>query len=156
LQATKIYKIVLKFELRNKKNSIFVRLKKNRKMGRKIIILIAFASILLAGCAKFEPAQLTMTALYDPIDKTVTCTVTITHNGGCSNFTEQGGIFSLSENPSHLDQYSTVEVMYRNSEELVYTYKTRLSQTGVTYFVRGYVKTNAGTGYSNIIAIDTF
>lgn len=156
MQATKIYKIVLKFELRNKKNSIFVRLKKNKKMGRKITILIAFASILLAGCAKFEPAQLHMTALYDPTDKTVTCTVTITHNGGCTNFSEQGGIFSLSETPSHLDQYSTVEVMNRNSEELVYTYKTRLSQTGVTYFVRGYVKTNGGTGYSNIIAIDTY
>jgi hypothetical protein len=124
-------------------------------MGRKITIILAFASILLAGCEKFEPAQLHMTALYDPSDKTVTCSVTITDNGGCTNFTEQGGMFSLGENPSHLDQYSTIEVMYKNSAEHKYIYKTRLSQDDVTYFVRAYVKTNAGTGYSNIIAIKT-
>lgn len=124
-------------------------------MGRKITIILAFASILLAGCEKFEPAKLRMTALYDPSDKTVTCTVTITDNGGCTNFTEQGGMFSLSENPSHLDQYSTIEVMNKNSSEHKFIYKTRLSQDDVTYFVRAYVKTNAGTGYSNIIAVKT-
>lgn len=125
-------------------------------MGRKITIILAFASLILAGCAKFEPAQLNMTAIYDPSDRTVTCTVTITDNGGCTNFTEQGGIYSLGENPSHLDQYSTIEVMEKNVSELIYTYKTRLPLLNEKYFIRGYVKTNAGTGYSNIIAIDTY
>lgn len=124
-------------------------------MNRKILVLLAFLSVTLFGCAKFEPPILKMKANYDPSNQTVTCTVTITDNGGCTNFSEQGGIYSLSSNPSHLDQYSTIEVVEKNATTMIYEYKTRLPQVDVTYYVRAFVKTNAGTGYSNIIAIET-
>lgn len=123
-------------------------------MNRKLTIILACISILLAGCEKFEPTELHMTELYDG-DKTVTCTVTITNNGGCSNFSEQGGIVSFSNNPSHLDQYSVVEVIYKNSTELIYSFTRTLPIADTTYFLRAFVKTNAGTGYSNIIAVKT-
>jgi hypothetical protein len=124
-------------------------------MRRNISILLVVIAVLFVGCEKFEPAQLHMKAVYDPADQTVSCTVTITDNGGCTNFSEQGGIFSLNEKPSHLDQYSTVEIIETNSTAMVYEYKTRLPQANVTYYVRAFVKTNAGTGYSNIISINT-
>ena len=50
---------------------------------------------------------------------------------------------------------SVVEVFERNSTEMVYKYETSLPLEDVTYYIRAYVKTNAGTGYSNIIAIST-
>ena len=124
-------------------------------MNRKILVLLAFMAVTLFGCAKFGPPILKMTANYDPSNQTVTCKVTITDNGGCTNFSEQGGIYSLNSTPSHLDQYSVIEVVERNSTSMIYEYKTRLPQVNVTYFIRAYVKTNAGTGYSNIIAVET-
>lgn len=156
MEFTKIYKNVFIFSNRLKKNSIFVVLILNHfKMSKKISLLIVLLSLILFGCEKFVPAELHMTALYDPITQIVTCKVTITDNGGCTNFTEQGGIFSLNETPSHLDQYSTVEIVEKNSKEMTFVYETRLPQLDVTYYLRAYVKTNAGTGYSNIIAIET-
>ena len=111
--------------------------------------------ILFAGCMDFEPAQLKMDATYDPETRIVTCDVTIIDDGGCSNFTEQGGIYSLSEVPSHLDQYSTVEVVEKNTKETTFTYQTKLTLDNTKYYIRTYVKTNAGTGYSNIVSFDT-
>jgi hypothetical protein len=124
-------------------------------MRRNVAILFVLIAVLFVGCAKFEPPILTMKANYDPFDQTVTCTVTIIDNGGCTNFTEQGGIVSLNSTPSHLDQYSVVEVYENNSTEMIYTYETKLSQENVTYYLRAFVKTNAGTGYSNIISVST-
>ncbi len=124
-------------------------------MRRNVAILFVLIAVLFVGCEKFEPPILTLKANYDPFFKTVSCTVTIVDNGGCTNFTEQGGIFSLNSTPSHLDQYSVVEVFERNSTEMVYKYETSLPLEDVTYYIRAYVKTNAGTGYSNIIAIST-
>lgn len=120
------------------------------------LFLLFSLLVLLMGCAKFEPAQLKMTATYNPEERTVTCDVTIIDDGGCSNFTEQGGIFSLSEVPSHLDQYSVVEVVEKNTKNTTFRYKTsKLPLENTTYYIRTYVKTNAGTGYSNIVTFDT-
>lgn len=147
----------MKYCVHLKKNSIFaVLILNNFKMSRKISVLLVLMALILLGCEKFVPAELHMTSIYDPTNQTVTCKVVITDNGGCTNFTEQGGMFSLNDTPSHLDQYSTVEVMEKNSKEMIFEYKTRLPQVDVTYYIRAYVKTNAGTGYSNIIAIETF
>jgi hypothetical protein len=126
-------------------------------MKRRITSLFVLFSLLVlfAGCIDFEPATLKMEATYDPESRVVTCDVTIVNDGGCINFTEQGGIYSLNEVPSHLDQYSTVEVVERNTKETTFRYQTKLTLNNTKYYIRTYVKTNAGTGYSDIVSFDT-
>lgn len=107
------------------------------------------------NCQKFEPAICSLEASLDEQSDIVTLTATITDNGGCSFFTDQGYCYSFFSNPSMLDSYSETEVIASQTENTSFSWTHKVDIPDTSYFFVAYVKTNAGIGYSNIVEVKT-
>lgn len=123
---------------------------------KKILFIVFSLLILSTGCRKFEPATISLDVAYDKNTGDATCNAKILDDGGCPYFTEQGICFSLYETPSHTDEYSQIEIVNKGTEELTFSTVVHLSLADSYYYVRAYVKTNAGIAYSDIIEVSTF
>ena len=122
------------------------------------ILILSFIALCLSGCSKFEPATIDLTVTPMPVSSEtmwLDCKGTVTNNGGCKFFNEMGFLFSFTDEPMYkADNVITVAV-----EENIETPTFDLTFTSVmvdtVYFVRAYVCTNAGTGYSETKMVST-
>lgn len=128
-------------------------MKKN--ISTKVFSTIVILFLCIINSCKFEPAELKLTVTYDYEDNIVSGNATITDNGGCTNFTEQGAMFSLYKEPTLVDKYAEIECFNTNVENTSFEVLFKLPHYDTTFYVRAYVKTNAGIGYSNIVEIRT-
>lgn len=124
-------------------------------MKKYRFLVFSLSLFIMQSCAKFEPAECALNVDYNPDSVWTECHVTITNDGGCSYFTEQGYCVSFFQTPSMIDDNSTVEVVNSGGKQINYSWKMKLTEIDTTYFIRAYVKTNAGTGYSNIVSVTT-
>ena len=122
------------------------------------IIILTFAVFCLSGCAKFEPATIDLTVTPTPAGEQamwLNCKGVVTNNGGCRYFNEMGFLFSLTPDPMYKAEDVVTVAVEENIEstdfDLVYTNV----KTDTVYFVRAYVCTNAGTGYSETQMVST-
>lgn len=122
-----------------------------------IAFLIGILLVLVAGCTKFEPAtvDVTVTPIVYPGACIMDCKGTVTNNGGCKFFNEMGFLFSLSPDPKYKGEEVSTIVAEEDIESTTFdlTYNAPLLDT--IYYVRAYVCTNAGTGYSDVKIVST-
>ena len=122
------------------------------------ILIMSVVVLCLSGCAKFEPATVDLTVTPLPVGDEVIwldCKGTVTHNGGCKYFNEMGFLFSFTDEPMYKgDEVITVAVE-ENIETPTFDYTQTSVMMDTVYFVRAYVCTNAGTGYSETKMVST-
>ena len=111
--------------------------------------------LIMQSCAQFEPVECELNVDYNPDSVWTECHVTIKDDGGCSYFIEQGYCVSFFQTPSLIDENSTVEAVNSGVEQTTYSWKMKLTEIDTTYYIRAYVQSNAGTGYSNIVSVNT-
>ena len=122
------------------------------------ILILSVVALCLNGCAKFEPATVDLSVTPMPVNNETVwfdCKGTVTHNGGCKYFNEMGFLFSFTDEPMYkADDVITVAVE-ENIETTTFDYTYTSIMTDTVYFVRAYVCTNAGTGYSETKTVST-
>ena len=122
------------------------------------ILILSVVALCLNGCAKFEPATVDLSVTPMPVNNETVwfdCKGTVTHNGGCKYFNEMGFLFSFTDEPMYkADDVITVAVE-ENIETTTFDYTYTSIMTDTVYFVRAYVCTNAGTGYSETKVVST-
>lgn len=124
----------------------------------KIVLLFLSCVLLLilSNCQRFDIATLKIT--YCDVTenaKGINCTAQVIDNGGCKYFVEQGFCYSLLDSMPNLNQlYTTVvPVAYTVFSTAMDTFSWKqeyMEFLDTTYFVRAYVKTNAGIAYSEV------
>lgn len=124
-----------------------------------IALFAGFLAAMAIGCAKFEPATVgvSVTPIVTPGSCIMDCKGTITDNGGCKYFNEVGFLFSLKPDPVYKgDEVTTLRVEEHDGKATTFdmTYQAPIMDT--IYYVRSYVCTNAGTGYSETKIISTY
>lgn len=125
------------------------------KTMKKLTILFLLIACAIVGCRDFYPAQMALTVDYNAETKGAICTSQITDDGGCPFFTEQGICYGFYPEPSLIDGYSDIDVINKLTEELEFSTLIDLPLADTIYYVRTYVKTNAGIGYSDIVEVST-
>ena len=122
------------------------------------ILILSVVVLCLSGCTKFEPATVDLSVTPMPVNNETVwfdCKGTVTHNGGCKYFNEMGFLFSFTDEPMYkADDVITVAVE-ENIETTTFDYTYTSIMTDTVYFVRAYVCTNAGTGYSETKTVST-
>lgn len=122
------------------------------------IFIMSVVVLCLSGCAKFEPATIDLSVSPLPVNSETVwldCKGNVTNNGGCKYFNEMGFLFSFTDEPTYkADNVITVAVE-ENIETTSFDYTLTSVMADTVYFVRAYVCTNAGTGYSETKTVST-
>lgn len=119
--------------------------------------LTLIAIILFAGCTKFGTAVVEIKSASVESPNRLKVFAEITDDGGCDYFMEQGFCYSLFNNPSLSDVFSTqITVVDGYSTELVFCDSSAtLPMSDTSYYVCAYVKNSAGLSYSPIVKVST-
>ena len=119
---------------------------------------MSVVALCLSGCAKFEPATIDLSVSPLPVNSDAVwldCKGTVTNNGGCKYFNEMGFLFSFTPDPVYKGENVTTIAVEENIETPTFDYTYTSVMIDTVYFVRAYVCTNAGTGYSETKTIST-
>ncbi len=121
-------------------------------------VILGLLLILGSGCTKFEPAtvDLSVTPILSGTTYLLDCEGTVTNNGGVKYFNEQGFLFSLKPDPTYKGEDVTTVISMEDVTSTAFdeTYTGAIADT--IYYVRAYVCTNAGTGYSETKIVSTY
>lgn len=115
-----------------------------------VLILVT----LLVGCQKFERAQIEITNCHAD-GKVMTGSARITDDGGCPYFIEQGYCYSLFDTVSAAEVYTTMVPVIYSTDATEFSWQSILPLADTVYYVRAYVKTNAGIAYSSVQSVNT-
>lgn len=124
-------------------------------MKKACFTIFILSLILVQSCQKFEPATCVLNIETPNDSVSIKCSADITDNGGCIYFIEQGYCLSFYHTPSTTDKNSTIEKINTGVRDNTFSWDLELTEADTTYYIRAFVKTNAGTGYSNIISVRT-
>lgn len=124
-----------------------------KRLQHAILVTVAILTTMV-GCTKFEPATVTITSC-GADGKTMFGSARITDNGGCSYFIEQGFCYSLLDTVSVSEIYTTTVPVAYSTDSLGFAWTAELPLADTTYYVRAYVKTNAGIAYSKLESVST-
>lgn len=121
-------------------------------------VLLLLTTIFFASCSKFEPATVEITSITNT-GKNVECTATIKDIGGCTHITEEGFCYSIFDTVLITETYTTtIPVAYNLSadeDSLKFSLKETLPMADTVYYIRAYVKNNAGLSYSEPVKVRT-
>ncbi|MBO4645335.1 MAG: hypothetical protein J5642_02335 [Bacteroidales bacterium] len=123
-----------------------------------IVLFVSTLLFALAGCSKFEPATVTasVTPIVYPGNCIMDCKGTITENGGCKYFNEVGFLFSLAPEPTYKgENVTTLSMEEHDGKNTAFNLTYNAPVMDTIYYVRAYVCTNAGTGYSDVQIVST-
>lgn len=120
-------------------------------------LIIGTLLLLGAGCTKFEPAtvDISVTPITYPGACIFDCKGTVTNNGGCKYFNEMGFLYSLKPDPVYKGLDVTTQVAEEDVEATTFDLTYQAPMLDTIYYVRAYVCTNAGTGYSEVKIVST-
>ncbi len=124
-----------------------------------ITLFVGILLVLVAGCTKFEPATVdaSVTPIVYPGTCIMDCKGTITANGGCKYFNEVGFLFSLTPEPTYkAEGVTTIAMEEHDGKSTTFNLTYNAPVLDTVYYVRAYVCTNAGTGYSEAKIIPTY
>lgn len=117
-----------------------------------IIILSLFCGI---SCQKMDAPKCEFMDVYYRQDTAmIFCSATVTNNGGMSYIAEKGYCYSFNPDPSHLDSQTIFESVSK-TEEFFFEWTMDVDVFDTIYYIRAYVKNNAGTGYSKVMPVST-
>ncbi len=125
----------------------------------KQVYKAVFASIILmlfsVSCTKFGVAksQIIKSEVTDGMNLDVEAV--IIDDGGCDYFVEKGFCYSLFREPSLTDIYSVSIKVAESDTAMFFKTSVNLPIVDTFYYVRAYVKNNAGLSYSNQVKIST-
>lgn len=122
------------------------------------ILIMSVVVLCLSGCAKFEPATVDLTVTPLPVGDEAfwfDCKGNVTNNGGCKYFNEMGFLFSFTDEPMYKGDDVITVAVEENIQTTSFNYTHTSVMTDTVYFVRAYVCTNAGTGYSETKMVST-
>lgn len=122
------------------------------------ILILSVVVLCLSGCAKFEPATISLSVTPMPVNSEtiwLDCKGTVTNNGGCKYFNEMGFLFSFTDEPMYKAENVMTVPVEENIETTTFDYTHTSVMKDTVYFVRAYVCTNAGTGYSETQTVST-
>lgn len=125
-----------------------------KKTHKQIALLTLILITAFVGCTKFEPAKVEITSCTAD-GKTMMGAASITDNGGCSYFIEQGYCYSLFDTVAATDVYTTMVPVSYSTDSLMFSWTGELPLEDTTYYVKAYVKTNAGISYSKTHTVNT-
>lgn len=124
------------------------------KQLKKIAVFSLCVVTLLTGCTKFGTAVSEISS-YTFKNNQLTVNATITDNGGCDYYMEQGFCYRLDTFPSLNDVFTTQVIVNTHTEDETFSATFSLPVADTTYFVCSYVKNSAGLSYSNVKRIST-
>ena len=125
-------------------------------MKKTVLLLAIFGLVLVQSCDDPQAPESTLTATYDADTDSVFCTVSITEDHGCKYFSEQGIVYAFYDNPVYTDKvFASVNEVNRATKERTFTFAFEADELDTTYYIRAYIKSNYGTGYSNTVKITT-
>jgi hypothetical protein len=125
-------------------------------MKKSVLLLAVFGLLLVQSCDDPKAPESKLTASYFPISDSVYCTVSITEDNGCKYFSEQGIVYAFYDNPVYTDNvFASVNKVNEGTEERSFTFAFKVDELDTTYYIRAYIKSNYGTGYSNTVKIVT-
>lgn len=127
---------------------------KMKLIDLKLAVIYFFLLPVYAGCARFEPATCEITSCTTE-GKMLTATAVVTDDGGAGYFAEQGFCYSKYDTLSATDIYTTTVPLHYSTDSLTFSWVYEMPKADTIYFIRAYVKNNAGTAYSNIEKIST-
>lgn len=122
------------------------------------ILIMSVMLLCLSGCTKFEPATVDLNVTPLTINTEtlwLDCKGTVTNNGGCKYFNEMGFLFSFTPDPVYKGENVITTAVEENIETPTFDYTYSNVMIDTVYFVRAYVCTNAGTGYSETKMVST-
>ena len=121
---------------------------------KRLTTLCFCAAIMLCGCTKYGTAVSTITSTqYE--NKQLTINATITDNGGCDYYMEQGLCYSLFCPPNLNDIYTTQVKVSNYSQVDTFSATFTLPLSDTAYYVCAYVKNSAGLSCSDVVKIPT-
>jgi len=124
---------------------------------KKLLLFFTLLGLMLTySCNDPQAPESNLTATYDAATDSVFCTVSITENHGCKYFSEQGIVYAFYDNPVYTDNvFASVNEVNKATKEQTFTFAFQANIPDTTYYIRAYVKSNYGTGYSNTVTITT-
>ena len=124
------------------------------KQTNRLALLCFCAAVMLAGCTRYGTA-ITEIKSYNYKDNQLTVTAEVTDNGGCQYYVEQGFCYRQDTFPFLNDVFTTQVKVNDYSENAVFSSTFSLPIADTTYYVRAYVKNNAGLSYSDVVKVST-
>jgi hypothetical protein len=127
-------------------------------MKKFYYLITLFIILFFSNCQRFDPPEIKL-QMTNQGDSLYSFYGIIIDGGGTEYFNSKGYVYGFSKDPSHIDRES--ESFEIPSEETDWFLNWSMSSTkhfpipDTTYYVRGWVRTNAGTGYSNAVRIET-
>jgi hypothetical protein len=125
-------------------------------MKKTILLLAIFGLVLAQSCDDPQAPESKLTATYSPLSDSVYCTVSITEDHGCKYFSEQGIVYAFYKDPVYTDNvFASVNEVNKATENRSFNFAFEANEPDTTYYIRAYIKSNYGTGYSNTVKIIT-
>lgn len=116
-----------------------------------LVVLSTFIS-----CRRFDPPISELRSIPAEDSLFTHFYVIITDGGGYDIFNEKGYCYAFHENPNVLDiKNSTIVPLTSPYKDWFFDWEMNFPTPDTTYYLRAYVKNNAGIGYSNMLTIDT-
>jgi hypothetical protein len=123
---------------------------------KKLIILSAFfLAVGLQSCEDPKAPECKLAVSYNPVTDLITCDVSITEDNGSKFFSDEGLLISFHSTPMRADNFTEEIQVNKNSKERKFQYTFVAQELDTTYYIKAYVKSNYGTGYSEIESVHT-
>ena len=118
-----------------------------------LFILFSFSS-----CERFDPPEIKLQVVNQG-DTLHNFYAIIIDGGGETVFGKKGCVYGFSTEPTLLDGKSTSFEVASHQESWFFDWSMAVANCfwipDTTYYVRGWVKSNAGIGYSNSVRVET-
>ncbi|MDR1345726.1 MAG: hypothetical protein LBK03_03375 [Bacteroidales bacterium] len=125
-------------------------------MKKLVLLLAIFGLLLTQSCEDPQAPESKLTVAYDTNANLVKCQVSITDDHGCKYFSQQGIVYAFYNNPVYTDEtFASVHEVNKATQERTFQFAFEANKSDTTYYIRAYVKSNYGTGYSNTAKIVT-
>jgi hypothetical protein len=125
-------------------------------MKKTALLLAIFGLLLAQSCEDPQAPESKLTASYDSKTDSVKCTVSITDDHGCKYFSQQGIVYAFYNDPVYTDDvFASVHEINKATKERSFQFAFEADEPDTIYYIRAYIKSNYGTGYSNTVKIVT-
>ena len=114
----------------------------------------------ISSCQRFDPPEIRLQMTMNPKDSSAYNFYATILDGGGVYFNQKGYVYGLNKNPTHMNSECISDSVSSNPDDWFFHWSMSVDKyfpiEDTFYYVCGWVRTNAGTGYSNAVRIDRY